>query len=33
MKIVLRPGGKIFVEDADLTTGYTIPPVGHETLW
>lgn len=30
MKRVLRPGGTIFVEDADLTTGYTIPPSAIE---
>ncbi len=26
MKRVLRPGGILFVEDADLSSGYTIPP-------
>jgi SAM-dependent methyltransferase len=26
MKRVLRPGGILFVEDADLSSGYTVPP-------
>ena len=26
MKRVLRPGGILFVEDGDLTSGYTVPP-------
>jgi SAM-dependent methyltransferase len=30
MKRVLRPGGILFVEDGDLTSGYTVPPSAIE---
>ncbi len=30
MKRVLRPGGIIYVEDGDLTSGYTVPPSAIE---
>ena len=30
MKRVLRPGGILFVEDGDLSSGYTVPPSAIE---